>query len=181
MLLRNLARPIFVVVLSVCILSLVPQTLAQDKSNEEKLLKKEKKREKMEVKRAKKEEKIRTKEGKKYARLMEFALNLYASDPDFRDLVDEKYLEVQEDHALRAYRINTSRSSEIINVDGGQLKVRRSLYDNPRIQDFVNRIGQGLVPEDSEKLYAFKVIQNPVPTAFTLSTGDLTEILYQSQ
>src|SRR5262249_8956051 len=51
------------------------------------------------------------------------------------------------------------------------LKIRRALYDNPRVQEYVNRLGQQIVPEDSDKLYAFKVTVNPIPEAYTLSTG----------
>jgi len=57
--------------------------------------------------------------------------------------------------------------------EGEVLKIRRALYDNPRVTDYVNRLGQRIVPDDSDKLYAFKVTVNPIPTAYTLSTGTI--------
>jgi predicted Zn-dependent protease len=47
------------------------------------------------------------------------------------------------------------------------------LYNDPRVQDYVDRIGQTLVPANSEKLYAFRVVSNPVPSARALSTGTI--------
>src|SRR6185369_852828 len=46
-------------------------------------------------------------------------------------------------------------------------------YDNPLAQDYVNRVGQSLVPAGSDKLYAFKIMLNPVPEARSLSTGTI--------
>ena len=123
--------------------------------------------------RAKKEEQRREKEAKKYATLTEFAQEQYASEPDFHDLVDQTYQDLQGDHALQAFDINTSDTVQIVVKEGDIIKIRRALYDNPRIQDYVNRVGQALVPADSERLYAFKVIQSPVPMAYTLSTGTI--------
>ena len=120
-----------------------------------------------------KDEKRREKEAKKYANLTEFAQDQYASDPDFHDRVDQAYQDLQGQHAMQAFEINTSSAAQIVEKEGDVVKIRRALYDNPRVQDYVNRVGQGLVPADSEKLYAFKVIQSPVPVAYTLSTGTI--------
>ncbi len=120
-----------------------------------------------------KEAKARANEAKKYQTLSEFAEDLYASDPDFRDDVDDAYLDLQGQHAQEAYLINISHSKELLATEnqGEVLKLRRALYDNPRVQEYVNRLGQQIVPDDSEKLYAFRVIVNPIPLAYTLSTG----------
>jgi predicted Zn-dependent protease len=128
---------------------------------------------KKEEERKDKEAKARAKEAKKYQTLREFAEDQYASDPEFKDQVDETYLDLQSAHALDAYRINTSHPKELLATEneGEVLKIRRALYDNPRVQEYVNRLGQQIVPEDSEKLYAFKVTVNPIPSAYTLSTG----------
>lgn len=151
------------------------ETKEEEKEREkrEKELKKERERAEKEEERLKKEAKKRTEEAKKYATLQEFALDHYAGEPDFHDDVDQAYADLQAHQALEAFNINTSKPAEIIEKDGDILKIRRQLYDNPRVQDFVNRIGQRLVPTDSDKLYAFKVIQSPVPTAYTLSTGTI--------
>ncbi len=118
-----------------------------------------------------KNEKLREKEAKKYADLAEFAQDEYAGDPDFHDRVDQAYQDLQSEHAMQAFDINTSDASQIVVKEGDVIKIRRALYDNPRVQDYLNRVGQALVPADSQKLYAFKVIQSPVPVAYTLSTG----------
>jgi predicted Zn-dependent protease len=56
---------------------------------------------------------------------------------------------------------------------GEAINLHRALYDNPRIQEYVNRLGQQIVPEDSDKLYSFKVVTHPIPYAYTLSTGTI--------
>lgn len=140
---------------------------------EKKLREREESLRKKEEDRKNKEAKARAGEAKKYQTLSEFAEDLYASDPEFRDEVDDAYLDLQSQHASEAYRINISRRKELLTTEneGEVLKLRRALYDNPRVQEYVNRLGQQIVPDDSEKLYSFKVIVNPIPHAYTLSTG----------
>jgi len=151
---------------------------AQDKpkveSEEEKKLRKaEESRRKKEEEQKRKDEKERTAEAKKYQTLTEFAEDLYASDTQFRDQVDDTYLGLQRWHAAYAYRVNTSHRKDLLLTEneGEVLKLRRALYDNPRVQEYVNRLGQQIVPDDSEKLYCFKVTVDPIPQAYTLSTG----------
>lgn len=153
-------------------------TAAQDspkpQSEEEKKIRKaEDSRTKKEEERRRKEEKARASEMKKYSSLTDFALDLYASNIEFKDYVDDQYLDLQRQHASEAYRLNTSHSREVLATEneGEMLSLRRALYDNPRVQEYVNRLGQKIVPEDSEKLYSFKVTVNPIPEAHTLSTG----------
>lgn len=140
---------------------------------EKKLREREESLRKKEEDRKGKEAKARASEARKYQTLTEFAADLYASDPEFRDEVDDAYFDLQGTHATEAYRINTSRRKELLSTEneGEVLKLRRALYDNPRVQEYVNRLGQQIVPEDSEKLYSFKVMVSPIPQAYTLSTG----------
>ena len=147
-----------------------PQT---ESPEEKKLREREESLRKKEEDRKNREAKARATEAKKYQTLTEFAEDLYASDPEFRDQVDDAYLDLQSQHASEAYSINISHRTELLATenDGEVLKLRRALYDNPRVQEYVNRLGQQIVPEDSEKLYSFKVIVNPIPLAYTLSTG----------
>jgi predicted Zn-dependent protease len=150
------------------------QAKPQAESPEEKKLReREESLKKKEEDRKNKEAKARVTEAKKYQTLSEFAEDLYASDPEFRDLVDDAYLDLQSQHASEAYKINISHPKELLATEneGEILKLRRALYDNPRVQEYVNRLGQQIVPDDSEKLYSFKVIVNPIPLAYTLSTG----------
>lgn len=147
-----------------------PQVESQE---EKKLRERDESLKKKEEDRKNKEAKARANEAKKYQTLSEFAEDLYASDPEFRDQVDDAYLDLQSRHASEAYQINISRLKELLATenDGEVLRLRRALYDNPRVQEYVNRLGQQIVPDDSEKLYSFKVTVNPIPQAYTLSTG----------
>ena len=148
----------------------------QAESPEDKKLREQQdKAKKKEDERKDKDVKAREKEAKKYNTLKDFAEDLYARDPEFRDQVDGAYLDLQSQHALEAYQINTRHAKEYLETEneGEVLKIRRALYDNPRVTEYVNRLGQRLVPDDSEKLYAFKVTVNPIPTAYTLSTGTI--------
>jgi predicted Zn-dependent protease len=145
----------------------------QESPEAKKLREREESLKKKEEDRKSKESKARANEAKKYQTLSEFAEDLYASDAEFRDEVDDAYLDLQSQHASEAYLINISHSKELLATEneGETLKLRRALYDNPRVQEYVNRLGQQIVPDDSEKLYSFKVIVNPIPLAYTLSTG----------
>jgi predicted Zn-dependent protease len=147
---------------------------AQPQSKEEeKLRKAEEKRNKKEEDRKRREGKERASQMKQYTSLTDFALDLYASNSQFRDYVDDSYLDLQKQHMFQAYRLNSSHSKEVLVTEneGEVLTIRRALYDNPRVQEYVNRLGQQIVPEDSDKLYTFKVTVNPIPEALTLSTG----------
>jgi predicted Zn-dependent protease len=142
---------------------------------EKELRKREENKKKAEEDRKNREAKERASEDKKYQTLAQFAEDLYAKDKDFRDQVDDGYRNLQNEHAEEAYRINILRRRQALLVeDEAQvLALRRVLYENPRLQEYVNRLGQQIVPEDSEKLYSFKVILTPVPSAYTLSTGTI--------
>src|ERR1044072_2033414 len=151
---------------------------AQDQSKtespeEKKIRKAEESRTKKEEDRKRQEAKARANEMKKYTTLTEFAQDLYASDTGFRDYVDSAYVDLQRFDAFAAYQINKSHAKEILVTEneGEVIRIRRALYDNPRVQEYVNRLGQQLVPDDSDRLYAFKVTVNPIPEAYTLSTG----------
>jgi hypothetical protein len=145
----------------------------QESKEEKKMREQQDKRAKKEEGRKDKEVKARSKEEKKYNTLFEFAQDHYASDIDFRDQVDRAYRDLQSQHALQAHQINVTRTTELVSPESEDqtLKIRRVLYDNPWVQDYVNRVGQRLVPDDSTKLYAFKVTYHPIPYAYTLSTG----------
>lgn len=124
---------------------------------------------------AKAEESSAKKQGKlerRYLKIRLFALDLYNTNPDFKDEVDDSYRGIRESHTRRAYEINMRPSNyKLITRDGEKVRFDHTLYDNPLAQDYVNRVGQSLVPASSKKLYAFKILQNPVPEARALSTG----------
>ena len=123
----------------------------------------------------KKEEKPKlTKQEKKYQEVKRFSAELYGKDADFRDTVDEAYERKMHEHAKFAFDINTRNGLDgQIRRDGDKLNVYDALYDNPLAQDYVNRLGQSLVPATTNKLYAFKITLNPIPEAKSLATGTI--------
>ena len=114
------------------------------------------------------------KDARRYDKLRAFALNLYQTDPDFRDEVDEHYDGVQQQHSIEAFEKNIAAPARPSVVhDGDRLRLQTGLYDNKIVADYINRVGQRLVPADSDKLFAFRLVANPLPLAYTLSTGTI--------
>lgn len=109
----------------------------------------------------------------RYEKILTFAKQKYETDPEFKEIVDDKYRTIRRDHTLQAYNVNTRPSNlKLVSKDrDNNLVFDNTLYDNPLAQDFVNRVGQSLVPAESTRLYTFRIIQNPVPEARALSTG----------
>src|SRR5260370_40328202 len=103
----------------------------------------------------------------RYERLKQYAVAKYQSDLDFRDEVEEAYEDLLRTHSGRAYARNTGVSSHIATVREDRWRIHENLYDNLVIQDHINRIGQRLVPADSERAFAFKVVPEPRPLAET--------------
>jgi predicted Zn-dependent protease len=58
----------------------------------------------------------------------------------------------------RAYRLNVARGF---------------FYPNPMLQDYVNALGQSMVPKGSDRFYAFRIVRDPQPDAWALSTGSI--------
>ena len=115
-----------------------------------------------------------SKQEREYQKIKQFSEELYSKDEDFRAEVGEAYRQKQREHIEYAYDINTrDATDERIMRTGDKLKVYDALYDNPLVQDYVNRVGQSLVPKTSTALYAFKVTLNPIPEACSLSTGTI--------
>ena len=97
-----------------------------------------------------------------YDKLKEFSETLYANDLDFREDVDKHYDQVQQEHSKEAFDNNIAPPARPTTVhDGDRLRLQTGLYDNKLVADYVNRIGQQLVPEDAEKLFAFSVTVSP--------------------
>ncbi len=126
-----------------------------------------------EEKQVEKENKADEKNANSYEKVKEFSLNKYKTDPEFRDEVDAAYEQTMREQSDEAYQINTHRQSYLKTVSEDTWRVHENLYDNLLVQDHINRIGQKLVPADSEKLYAFRVVPNPTPSARALSTGTI--------
>lgn len=122
---------------------------------------------------AKKDDKPKlSKDEKEYQKIKRFSLDLYLKDAEFRDAVEDAYLQTQREHSEHAYYVNTRNPAiQQVTRDGDKLRVEYALYDNPLAQDYVNRVGQSLVPNGSTRLYTFRVILNPIPESRALSTG----------
>lgn len=119
------------------------------------------------------EVKAAAREASRYEKLREFCTNLYENDLDFRDAVDADYEQVLRDHSNLAFNTNISRTSYTVVVHEDRFRQHVGLYDNLVVQDYVNRLGQKLVPPDSDKLFAFRLTPTPIPTAQTLATGTI--------
>jgi Zn-dependent protease with chaperone function len=124
-------------------------------------------------KKEKKDEKPKiTKEEKEYQKIKKFSLDLYLKEADFREACENAYLKEQREHSEYAYYLNTRNpASQQVTRDGDKLTVEYALYDNPLAQDYVNRVGQSLVPAGSSRLYTFRILLNPIPESRALSTG----------
>jgi tetratricopeptide (TPR) repeat protein len=46
-------------------------------------------------------------------------------------------------------------------------------YPNPMLQDYVNKLGQSLVPRASSQFYAFRIVNDPRPDGWAFSTGSV--------
>jgi len=152
----------------------LPITVAARTSQPSRYQEKDKKDKKDEKKEdQKKDEKPKlTKEEKEYQKIKKFSLDLYLKDADFRDACEDAYLKKQREHSEYAYYINTRNPAfQQVTRDGDKLTVEYTLYDNPLAQDYVNRVGQSLVPAGSSRLYTFRIMLNPIPESRALSTG----------
>ncbi len=114
-------------------------------------------------------------EERQRAKVEALATELYATDPDFREVVEEHYRQVLRQHSKRAYRINTSEPSQMVVVREDRFRRHPegglTLYDNLAIQSYVNRLGQRLAPAGASSLFTFRLVVTPVPYAEALSTG----------
>lgn len=144
--------------------------LAQDMTKDEK--KAEEQRKKEEGKRRKEEEKV-DKSVRKYEETLAKATEKYNKDKEFKEDVDNQYRILQREHTRIAFEVNTLDSNDYLTTNSGEKLPRNndSLYDNLTAQDYVNRVGQSLVPANSEKRYGFKITVNPMPEARSFSTG----------
>jgi len=122
---------------------------------------------------AEKEKKTDEKNTASYEKVKEFSLNKYKTDPDFRDAVDAAFDETMRKHSEEAFEKNVNRRSALVFVHEDTWRRHFELYDNLLVQDHVNRIGQRLVPPDSDKLFAFRIVPDATPMARTLSTGTI--------
>ena len=152
---------------------LMPFTVpAQEKDDKEQ--KKADKKQQKEAKQNEKDEKKVEKQVRKYEETLAKAQIKYDKESEFRDTVDYEFKQLRREHAKRAFEVNTFDSSdEVMTYSGDKIPTEDTLYDNLLAQDYVNRVGQSLVPQNSDKRYGFKITSNPMPDARSLSTGTI--------
>ena len=123
---------------------------------------------------AKDEKNTLSKQERKWLEVFKFSKQRYETNPDFRLEVDEAYRRMQREHSEYAFSINRQDAKgEFVKSDKYKVRDTTTLYENPLAQDYVNRVGQSMIPAGSDKLYAFKIMLNPVPEARSLSTGTI--------
>ena len=89
--------------------------------------------------------------------------------PEVKDEIAALWQEQQRQDMEYAYRVNTS----VLRTVTFEPSDEAQLYNNPILQRYLNRIGQGLVPNDSPNVYSFKLLLSPLPLAEALSTGTI--------
>jgi len=132
-----------------------------------------KKAEERESKENAKDEKRLDKNISKYAETLAKANEKYVKDIEFKEDVDAEFRKLQREHAQSAFEYNTNDNDDWVTTNSGDKlpKSNDTLYDNLLAQDYLNRVGQSLVPEKSDKRYGFKITVNPMPDARSLATG----------
>jgi predicted Zn-dependent protease len=96
-----------------------------------------------------------------------------AERPEVQKEIETQWEAIQRKDLEFAYSIN--RSIEVEKASPTAFAEYRSkygeLYDNPLLEQYVNVLGQRLIPRNSNNLYAFRILLDPVPRAEALSTG----------
>jgi tetratricopeptide (TPR) repeat protein len=108
-----------------------------------------------------------------YEKLKTDAEQRYTTNTAFKESVDASFDSLLRTHKATAYSRNISRGSKIYAVHEDRFRIHEGLYDNLLVQDHINRIGQNLVPKDSDKVFAFRLLPDPTPNAETLATGTI--------
>jgi predicted Zn-dependent protease len=82
-----------------------------------------------------------------------------AQRPEVKTIIEAMYNERRAEETEMAYHAN---------LQGGCY-----FYPNPLLQDYVNKLGQSLVPKESAQFYAFRIVNDPRPEAWSYSTGSV--------
>ncbi len=96
--------------------------------------------------------------------------------PEVVQAIESAWENVRRQDMEFAYRVNTAGSLGDWRSDPQWLEIWSKygrLYDNPILVNYVNGLGQRLVPKDSSHLYSFRLLLDPTPRAEALSTGSI--------
>ena len=123
-----------------------------------------------------KEQRARTeRDARRYEKLKAFGLNQYQDRPRLSRR-SRRTLRRSPAAAQCPWRSTTTSLSRRVRPsvhDGDRLRLQTGLYDNKLVADYINRVGQRLVAVDSDRLFAFRLLADPIPFAYTLSTGTI--------
>jgi hypothetical protein len=81
-----------------------------------------------------------------------------AQRPEVKSIIQALYQETRAEETEQAHNANIEHCF---------------FYPNPMLQDYVNNLGQSLVPASSTQFYAFRIVNDPRPQAWSLSTGSI--------
>lgn len=79
-----------------------------------------------------------------------------AQRPEVKAIIEASYAQTRAADTTAAYRNNAYPCF---------------FYPNPRLQNYVNTLGQSLVPKNTTEFYTFKIVNDPRQEAWVLSTG----------
>lgn len=101
-----------------------------------------------------------------------------AQKPEIKDAIDKEWEDAKREDMEVAHAINTGDRGRLLPRSNDDEVLQRVVkfgepYQNPILQEYVNNLGQSLVPPDSPNLYAFRLVLNPVPRAESLTTGTI--------
>lgn len=99
-----------------------------------------------------------------------------AKRPEVIAEIEARWAEVKREDMEFAFRINSTAAGGDWRANPQWLDFwmkQGRLYDNPILVNYINSLGQRLVPKDSPHLYAFRLLLDPQPSAQALSTGTI--------
>jgi predicted Zn-dependent protease len=82
-----------------------------------------------------------------------------AQRPEVKMIIEAIYLERRAEDTEQAHRFHLASAC--------------FFYANPMLQDYVNKVGQSLTPRTTNQFYAFRIVNDPRPDAWALSTGSI--------
>jgi len=102
-----------------------------------------------------------------------------AQRPEVQAEVEKAWNDTRAKDLHQAYMINITGRPAFQEICDFQEQEENSpffkacVYTNPMLQRYLNAIGQSLVPQNSPNLYAFRIVRDPLPKAWSLSTGSV--------
>lgn len=99
-----------------------------------------------------------------------------AKRPEIIAEIEEGWAKARKDDQEYAFRTNAASGAGDWRSNPQWFDVWQKqgrLYDNPILANYLNTVGQRLVPANSPHLYAFRLLLDPTPSAQALTTGTI--------